>query len=130
MPKQHDHNTGQEVHLRGINLKKLKPLVLQKDTPLLMPIWTQLTASSRAGRGVVRTFSTEFNGMISLEIVETGFNSDVWEIRMVTGCRKIRNKNLIHGVDTAKFKAAHWATEKLLRAAYAANELVNQSIPF
>lgn len=129
MPK-HDHNTGQEVHIRGINLKKLRPLELQKDTPLLMPIWEQFTATSRTGKGVIRTFAADLNGMVRLEITETGCLTDLWEVRLVTGCRKIRNKHEVKGLDIAKFKAAHWAQEKLLRAAYAAHELSNQSIPF
>lgn len=129
MPK-HDHATGQIVHTSGKDPRKLKPLQLTKDKPLLLPIWDKLTATSRNNKGVIRTFRANLDSIALLELVETRFNSDEWEIRLVTSVTTFKIKSTVKGLELAQFKAAAWARERVLRAAHCADELATMSIPF
>ncbi len=131
MPKQQKDTTGETVRIHGKEVKKLKPLTCQKDSPIPMPTWDAHQAMSPSGKGFVRSFQAVLNdGVMVLEILETGFRTDVWEMRLVVASRTVKMKQMVKGADVAKFRLATIARERCLRAAYAADELTTMSIPF
>jgi hypothetical protein len=128
MPK--DFNTGETLHLSGKDPKKLKPLKLTKSNPIIMPIWESLQVARTGSKGYHQAWTADLNGTIVLELVETRPNSDEWETCVKTAMKVYRGKFTVKGLALAKVKVANFGRERCLRAAYCADELVNQAVPF
>lgn len=128
MPK-HDHNTGEPVRIYGKDPKKLKPLTLTKDHPIPIPIWESLKVQ-RTGGGTLQGWTADLNGTVILELVETRKDSDEWETCVKTVMKVYRGKITIKGLDAAKAKVCSFGRERCLRAAYCADELLTQIVPF
>lgn len=126
----HDHNTGEPVRIYGKDPKKLKPLALGKSHPIPIPIWESLQVARTGAKGYCQGWTADLNGTVILEVVEIRPNSDEWETCVKTVGKVYRGKHTVKGLDLAKVKVANFGRERCLRAAYCADELVNQAIPF